>query len=115
MKVNDVEAVFNVEKGYVIRLFTEGHDGNLFAWQEEVEELFPKIIERHSDDPSACHLRGEAKWVWLRFYRSRKPIKQFEWRCRWQLKPFETAIRGSRYAKVTMIRVHRNNTTGAKT
>ena len=52
-------AAMDVRKGYVRRLYTTGHEGNMAAWLEELEEDFAAIVSHFGDDPEACHVKGE--------------------------------------------------------
>lgn len=79
----------------ICRIYSAVHDTNLAAWEEDVAEKLANIC-LHFGDPGDCKLVGEAKWLYMRFTKSNRAIiKEFE---------FEGA------EKITMIRVHRNNT-----
>lgn len=80
-------------RGYLVRIYSEGWDKNIGAWQEEVSEQFAEICRHFGDDPEKCELVGEAKWLWMRF--SPKLIATV---CP---EEFNNA------SQVTMIRVHR--------
>lgn len=87
-------ALFRIgEVNRVTRLYSEGWDANIAAWQEEVEEHFEEIIRYYGDEPKSCRLVGEAKWVWMRFSINRVA------------KISEQEFKGA--SQVTMIRVHR--------
>ena len=85
---------------YVSRLYTEGHEDNLAAWEEEVRDDFDEIIRYFGDDPNDCYLRGEVKCVWMTRHRYPKIVVT---------EPTD----GQVWDKATMIRVHRKNTPGA--
>lgn len=89
-----LRALFRIGKAKrITRIYSEGWDANLGAWHEEVQEVFDELCRFFGDDPKACRLVGESKWVWLRFSESgRATINEQE-------------FRGA--ARVTMIRVHR--------
>ncbi len=79
----------------ICRVFSDGHDSNLPAWEEEAAEKLSDICF-NAGDRGDCHLVGEAKWLYMRLTKSNRAIiKEFE---------FEGA------EKITMQRVHRNNT-----
>ena len=88
-----VTALFSGKTNRICRLFSNGWDPNLAAWTEEIQENFAEICEHFGDNAAECQLRGEAKWMWIRFSKSR--IARIE----------ETEFDGAE--KVTMIRVHR--------
>ena len=94
----DCLAVLSARR-YVTQIFVEGVDRNLPAFEEDIREHFEALIRAFGDDPEKCHIRGEAKWMWMRFYE-----KDGEGRCRWQ----SEAWKRSECVEVTMIRVHRN-------
>lgn len=77
----------------ITRIYSTGWDQNIGAWREEVEEVFEEFCRHSGDDPAACQLVGEAKWVWLRFSGSGRAMIN------------EQEFRGAE--KATMIRVHR--------
>lgn len=84
---------------YVSRIYSLGWDDNLSAWEEEIRESFGKIIERFGDDPSDCHLQGEAKWVWMTRHKYPRIV-------------VEEPKDSQSWMEATMIRVRRNNTPG---
>lgn len=87
-------ALFRIGIDYrITRIYSEGWDSNIAAWQEEVEEHFDAICRYYGDDPKSCKLVGEAKWVWMRF--SAKMVAKIS----------EQEFKGA--SQVTMIRVHR--------
>ena len=89
----------NGSPAYITRIYIRGHEENLGAWEDEVLQDFDAICRAHNDDPAQCHLRGEAKWVWM------KCGPKY---CRVKLEEFSGA------EPVTMIRVHRNRTPAVK-
>lgn len=88
----EVSALFNANGDYISRLFSYGA-APLEGWTEWVADNFSDICEHFGDNSANCFLRGEAKWMWVRFTPSSRAI----------IKEFEFA--GS--VQVTMIRVHR--------
>lgn len=85
----------------IARIYSTGHDNNIEAWAEEVAEEFDSFCRFHGDDPAACQLVGEAKWVWMRFSKSMiATVKEYE---------FQGA------EPVTMFRVHRVRGKGRRT
>ncbi len=79
----------------ISRIYSLGHDNNLLAWEEEVSDKLQDICF-YLGDPGNCHLVGEAKWLYMRLTKSNRAI----------IKDF--AFDGAE--KITMQRVHRNNT-----
>ena len=65
-----IKVIVHATKGYVTRIYAEGHDHNLPAWEEEITEDFDDIIRHFEDDPERCKLVGEARWLWMRITKS---------------------------------------------
>jgi hypothetical protein len=100
----DLRALFRIDRAgsvtkRICRIYSPGWDTNIDGWAEEVAEAFESFCRFHGDDPAACKLVGEAKWVWMRFSKSMAAtVKEDE---------FAGAER------VTMFRVHRVRGKGA--
>jgi len=84
----------------IVRIYSEGWDNNLGAWTEEVTEVFDELCRFYGDDPGACRIVGDARWLWMRFSRNMVATVKAE------------QFNGSK--QVTMVRVHRKNTPGMK-
>lgn len=92
--MTQLKALYRVtEEVRICRIYSDGWDSNIAAWEEEVREAFDEFCEFVGDDPKACEIVGEAKWVWMKFTKSR--------RAQISLEEFPGA------SQVTMIRVHR--------